>query len=53
MGDCLFSIFALCCALGLDAETVLHAAISKYQKRFEQKGAITQANEKVLKGIDV
>lgn len=40
MGDCLFSIFALCCALDLDAETALNVAINKYQKRFGQKGSI-------------
>ena len=40
MGDCLFSLFALCCALDIDSETALNIALSKYQMRFEQKGAI-------------
>ena len=40
MGDCLFSLYALCCALDIDAETALNIALSKYQMRFEQKGAI-------------
>lgn len=40
IGDCLFSLLALCCALDIDAETALNIALSKYQMRFEQKGAI-------------
>lgn len=40
MGDCLFSLLALCCALDIDAETALNAALSKYQMRFEQNGEI-------------
>lgn len=40
IGDCLFSLFALCCTLDIDAETALNIALSKYQMRFEQKGAI-------------
>lgn len=40
MGDCLFSLLSLCCALDIDAETALNIALSKYQLRFEQKGAI-------------
>ena len=40
MGDCLFSLLSLCCTLDIDAETALDIALSKYQLRFEQKGAI-------------
>ena len=40
MGDCLFFLYALCCALDIDDETALNIALSKYQMRFEQKGAI-------------
>lgn len=40
IGDCFFSLLALCCALDIDAETALNIALSKYQMRFEQKGTI-------------
>ena len=40
MCDCLFSLLSLCFALDIDAETALNIALSKYQLRFEQKGAI-------------
>ena len=36
IGDCLFSLLALCCALDIDAETALHKALEKYEKRFAQ-----------------
>ena len=31
IGDCLFSLFALCCTLDIDAKTALNIALSKYQ----------------------
>ena len=33
MGDCLFSILALCIELEIDAEKALKYALKKYQKR--------------------
>lgn len=39
-GDCLFSLIALCEALGIDAEAALQAALAKYQRRFAEKGSI-------------
>lgn len=37
MGNCLFSLLALCDALGLEAETALEEALAKYSIRFTQK----------------
>ena len=34
--DCLFSLFALCCTLVIDAETALNIALSKYQMRLKK-----------------
>ncbi len=41
IGDCLFSLLALCSTLGIDGEQALKGAISKYQKRFDEKGEIS------------
>ena len=40
MGDCLFSIIALCQELSIDPDDALVAAIQKYQTRYETKGSI-------------
>ena len=40
LGDCLFSLLALSCALGVDAEAQLRQAMDKYEARFAQKGNI-------------
>ena len=40
LGDCIFSLFALCCEMNVDAEEVLQNAIAKYEARFRQKGDI-------------
>lgn len=40
MGDCLFSLLALCDSLGLDAEAALEGALAKYRARFIQKGNV-------------
>ena len=40
IGDCLFSLLALCCELDINAETALESALQKYRRRFEQKGHI-------------
>ena len=33
MGDCLFSLLALCCEMNIDAEKALSFAIDKYNRR--------------------
>ena len=38
MGDCLFSLLALCDELGIDAQTALDGALAKYERRFENTG---------------
>lgn len=38
MGDCLFSILALCCEMNIDAQDVLQGTLRKYQRRFENTG---------------
>lgn len=40
LGDCLFSLLALCGALGVDAETALSGALAKYEKRANLRGNI-------------
>ncbi len=40
MGDCLFSLLALCCEMGIDAENALSGAMEKYQQRLEKSGQI-------------
>ena len=40
MGDCLFSLLALCCELHIDANEALAAALQKYEARFSAKGNI-------------
>lgn len=44
IGDCLFSLLALCDALDVDAQAALQAALAKYAGRWAQKGAISSDN---------
>ena len=41
LGDCLFSLLALACEMSIDAEDALKHALSKYERRFSQKGEIS------------
>jgi NTP pyrophosphatase (non-canonical NTP hydrolase) len=41
IGDCLFSLLALCCEINIDAEEALRTALSKYELRFANKGNIS------------
>ena len=38
IGDCLFSLLALCSEMGIDAQDALDKAIDKYGTRLTQKG---------------
>lgn len=38
IGDCLFSMLALCCELGVNSQEVLLEALGKYERRFASKG---------------
>lgn len=38
MGDCLFSLLALCCEMGLNASKALDAALKKYEARYALYG---------------
>jgi len=38
MGDCLFSILALCCEMNIDADKALQFVIEKYNKRLNATG---------------
>jgi len=40
MGDCLFSLLALCYEMGVDAHAALDGALAKYGRRFAEKGRI-------------
>jgi len=40
LGDCLFSLLALCCEMNVDAEEALQSAVTKYEARFAKKGGI-------------
>lgn len=40
MGDCIFSLLALCESLDIDAAEALSAALDKYAARFRAKGHI-------------
>ena len=40
MGDCLFSLLALCMEMGIDPEETLDGALQKYEKRFSLSGQI-------------
>jgi NTP pyrophosphatase (non-canonical NTP hydrolase) len=40
LGDCLFSLLALCCEMNIDAKEALQQAMEKYEVRFAQKGDI-------------
>ncbi|MFB6100875.1 MAG: MazG nucleotide pyrophosphohydrolase domain-containing protein [Candidatus Nanohalobium sp.] len=38
IGDVLFSLFAVCNSLDIDAEEALETALDKYERRIEEKG---------------
>lgn len=40
MGDCIFSLLALCSEMGIMANEALDYALAKYQKRLIEKGHI-------------
>lgn len=40
LGDCLFSLLALCCEMDVDAQLALGQALAKYERRFAQKGHV-------------
>ena len=40
MGDCLFSLLALCGELGIDAREALEGALKKYSERFAEKADV-------------
>jgi len=40
IGDCIFSLMALCCELEVDFEMALQNALAKYEKRFNSKGSV-------------
>lgn len=40
LGDCLFSLIALCCEMNIDAQEALEQAMLKYETRFIQNGNI-------------
>lgn len=40
MGDCLFSLLALCCAMEIDAGAALDAALRKYALRLQRTGGM-------------
>lgn len=40
IGDCIFSLLALCYELGIDAQEALNSSLSKYEARFTSKGDI-------------
>lgn len=40
VGDCIFSLLALCNELDIDAGEALDISLSKYESRFTQKGDI-------------
>jgi NTP pyrophosphatase (non-canonical NTP hydrolase) len=40
MGDCLFSLLALCCEANISAEDAFKGALAKYEKRFTEKQSI-------------
>lgn len=41
LGDCLFSLLALCHQMDIDATNALNTALAKYEKRFKSKGEIS------------
>ena len=40
IGDCLFSFFAMCHEMKIDAEGALNKSLSKYEQRFADKGDV-------------
>jgi len=40
VGDCLFSLFALCHEMGVDSQNALNNSLAKYEQRFDNKGDI-------------
>lgn len=45
MGDCIFSLLALCCEMKIDANEALDYALKKYRERFSAKGSIGSENK--------
>lgn len=41
LGDCLFSLLALCAELRIDSEQAIMTAIEKYEKRYYNTGKIS------------
>jgi len=41
IGDCLFSLLALCCSLNINAEEAVKNSLLKHEKRFAEKGKIS------------
>jgi len=40
LGDCLFSLLAMCDSLGIDAYDALEGALEKYRTRWENHGSV-------------
>ena len=40
LGDCLFSLLALCVEMNVDAKDALQQALAKYEARFAKKGHV-------------
>ena len=40
LGDCLFSLLAMCDSLGIDAHDALEGALEKYRTRWENHGSV-------------
>ena len=45
VGDCVFSLLALCQELGIDAEAALREALDKYGARMAKAGRIGSGND--------
>ena len=44
IGDCLFSMLALCCEMGVDSRDMLAGTLEKYEGRFLRKGDLGSDN---------
>jgi len=44
IGDCLFSLLALCCSLNINAEETVKNSLNKYERRFNERGSIGSHN---------
>lgn len=45
MGDCIFSLLALCSEMDMEAHEALDYALEKYKRRFRKKGSIGSEKE--------